>query len=68
VKLHYEVFGDSRTTLLLLPTWTIVRSRFGSGPVAERGIFTVGTAGFENYDAMRHAWPRPTWSPERRRN
>jgi hypothetical protein len=28
VKLYYEVFGDSRTTLLLLPTWTIVRSRF----------------------------------------
>jgi hypothetical protein len=28
VKLYHEVFGDSRTTLPLLPTGTIVRSRF----------------------------------------
>ena len=28
VKLHYEVFGDGRPTLLLLPTWTIVNARF----------------------------------------
>ena len=28
VKLHYEVFGDSRPTLLLMPTWTIVHARF----------------------------------------
>jgi pimeloyl-ACP methyl ester carboxylesterase len=28
VKLHYEVFGNGRPTLLLLPTWTIVQARF----------------------------------------
>ena len=28
VKLHYEVFGDGRPTLLLMPTWTIVHARF----------------------------------------
>jgi pimeloyl-ACP methyl ester carboxylesterase len=28
VKLHYEVFGDGAPTLLLLPTWSIVHSRF----------------------------------------
>jgi hypothetical protein len=33
VKPHYEVFGDSRTTLLLGPTGTIVRSRFWKAQV-----------------------------------
>jgi pimeloyl-ACP methyl ester carboxylesterase/predicted glycosyltransferase len=28
VKIGYEVFGDSAPTLLLLPTWTIIHSRF----------------------------------------
>jgi pimeloyl-ACP methyl ester carboxylesterase len=28
VKIGYEVFGDAAPTLLLLPTWTIVHSRF----------------------------------------
>ena len=28
VKLGYEVFGDGEPTILLLPTWTIVHSRF----------------------------------------
>jgi pimeloyl-ACP methyl ester carboxylesterase len=27
VKLHWEVFGSGRPTLLLLPTWSIVHSR-----------------------------------------
>jgi pimeloyl-ACP methyl ester carboxylesterase len=27
VKLHYEVFGDGRPTLLLLPAWTIIHAR-----------------------------------------
>jgi pimeloyl-ACP methyl ester carboxylesterase len=27
VKLHWEVFGDSRPALLLLPTWTIIHAR-----------------------------------------
>jgi pimeloyl-ACP methyl ester carboxylesterase len=26
-KLHYEVFGDGRPTLLLLPAWTIIHAR-----------------------------------------
>ncbi|MGH8196465.1 MAG: hypothetical protein ACREQ8_19045 [Woeseiaceae bacterium] len=28
VKIGYEVFGDHAPTVLLLPTWTIVHSRF----------------------------------------
>ncbi len=28
VRLGYEVFGDGPTTVLLLPTWTIIHSRF----------------------------------------
>src|ERR1700690_1118095 len=28
VKMGYEVFGSGAPTLLLLPTWTIVHSRF----------------------------------------
>jgi pimeloyl-ACP methyl ester carboxylesterase len=33
VKLHYEVFGNGRPTLLLLPTWTIVHTRFWKAQV-----------------------------------
>jgi pimeloyl-ACP methyl ester carboxylesterase len=33
VKLHYEVFGDGEPTLLLLPTWTVVHSRFWKAQV-----------------------------------
>ncbi len=33
VKLGYEVFGDGPLTLLLLPTWTIIHSRFWKGQV-----------------------------------
>jgi pimeloyl-ACP methyl ester carboxylesterase len=33
VKLHYEVFGDAETTLLLLPTWTIIHARFWKAQV-----------------------------------
>ena len=28
VKIGYEVFGSGTPTLLLLPTWTIIHSRF----------------------------------------
>jgi pimeloyl-ACP methyl ester carboxylesterase len=28
VKLHWERFGDGEPTLLLLPTWTVIHSRF----------------------------------------
>jgi hypothetical protein len=28
VKIGYEVFGGGAPTLLLMPTWTIVHSRF----------------------------------------
>ena len=28
VKIHYEVFGDGDPTILLLPTWSIIHSRF----------------------------------------
>ena len=27
VKLHYEIYGDGRQTMVFLPTWTIVHSR-----------------------------------------
>jgi pimeloyl-ACP methyl ester carboxylesterase len=33
LKLHYEVFGDGRPTLLLLPTWTIIHTRFWKAQV-----------------------------------
>jgi len=33
VKLHFEVFGDGRPTLLLLPTWTIIHARFWKAQV-----------------------------------
>jgi pimeloyl-ACP methyl ester carboxylesterase len=33
VKLHYEVFGQGSPTLLLLPTWTIIHSRFWKAQV-----------------------------------
>ncbi len=28
VKIHYEIYGDGSPTILLLPTWTIIHSRF----------------------------------------
>ena len=33
VKLHWEVFGDGRPALLLLPTWTIIHARFWKAQV-----------------------------------
>ena len=33
VKLHYEVFGEGQPTLLLLPTWTIIHTRFWKAQV-----------------------------------
>ena len=33
VSLHYEVHGDAATTVLLLPTWSILPSRFWKGQV-----------------------------------
>jgi pimeloyl-ACP methyl ester carboxylesterase len=33
VKLHYEVFGDGGPTLLLLPAWTIIHTRFWKAQV-----------------------------------
>ncbi len=33
VKITYEVYGDGEPTLLLLPTWTIVHSRFWKAQV-----------------------------------
>ena len=33
VKLHWEVFGDGEPTLLLLPTWTVIHSRFWKAQV-----------------------------------
>jgi pimeloyl-ACP methyl ester carboxylesterase len=33
LKLHYEVFGDGRPTLLLLPTWTTLHARFWKAQV-----------------------------------
>jgi pimeloyl-ACP methyl ester carboxylesterase/predicted glycosyltransferase len=33
VKIHYEVYGDGRPTILLLPTWTIVHKRLWKAQV-----------------------------------
>jgi pimeloyl-ACP methyl ester carboxylesterase len=33
VKLHYEVAGSGETTLLLMPTWTIINARFWKAQV-----------------------------------
>jgi pimeloyl-ACP methyl ester carboxylesterase len=33
VKLHWEVFGEGQPTLLLLPTWTIIHTRFWKAQV-----------------------------------
>ena len=33
VKLHYEVFGHGEPTVFLLPTWSIVHSRFWKGQI-----------------------------------
>jgi pimeloyl-ACP methyl ester carboxylesterase len=33
VKLHWEVFGEGEPTLLLLPAWTVVHSRFWKAQV-----------------------------------
>jgi pimeloyl-ACP methyl ester carboxylesterase len=33
VKLHWEVFGDGEPTLLLLPAWTIIHTRFWKAQV-----------------------------------
>lgn len=33
VKVHYEVYGQGEPTLLLMPTWTIVHSRFWKAQV-----------------------------------
>jgi pimeloyl-ACP methyl ester carboxylesterase/predicted glycosyltransferase len=34
VSLHFDVYGDGATTLLLMPTWSIVPSRFWKSQVA----------------------------------
>ena len=34
VKIHYEVYGDGRPTILLLPTWAIIHKRFWKMQVA----------------------------------
>ncbi len=34
VELHYEVYGEGETTILLLPTWAIVHSRKWKGQIA----------------------------------
>jgi pimeloyl-ACP methyl ester carboxylesterase/predicted glycosyltransferase len=34
VSLHFDVYGDAATTVLLLPTWSIVTSRFWKAQVA----------------------------------
>jgi pimeloyl-ACP methyl ester carboxylesterase len=33
VKLGFEVFGDGKPTLLLMPTWTVIRSRYWKAQV-----------------------------------
>jgi pimeloyl-ACP methyl ester carboxylesterase len=33
VKLGFEVFGDGEPTLLLMPTWTVIRSRYWKAQV-----------------------------------
>ncbi|BCJ75245.1 hypothetical protein CS0771_47890 [Catellatospora sp. IY07-71] len=33
VRIHYEVFGTGETTILLMPTWTIIHKRFWKGQI-----------------------------------
>jgi pimeloyl-ACP methyl ester carboxylesterase len=32
-KIHYEVYGEGPTTILLMPTWTLVHKRFWKGQI-----------------------------------
>jgi pimeloyl-ACP methyl ester carboxylesterase len=61
VKLHYEVFGDGEPTLLLLPTWTIVHSRFWKAqvPYLARHFRVVAYDGPGNGRSDRPEDPRP---------
>ena len=34
VSLHYDIYGDAATTVMLLPTWSVVPSRFWKAQVA----------------------------------
>ncbi len=73
VKLGYEVFGGGPLTLLLLPTWTIVHSRFWKAqvPYQSRHAQVVTFDGPGNgrsdrpLDAGRtrsRRLPRPRWT------
>jgi len=33
IRIHYEVFGSGEPTIILLPTWSIIHSRFWKGQV-----------------------------------
>jgi pimeloyl-ACP methyl ester carboxylesterase len=61
VKLHYEVFGDGEPTLLLLPTWTVVHSRFWKAqvPYLARHFRVVTYDGPGNGRSDRPEDPRP---------
>jgi pimeloyl-ACP methyl ester carboxylesterase len=61
VKLHYEVFGDGRPTLLLLPTWTIIHARFWKAQVPYLArhyrVVTYDGPGNGRSDRPLHAGP-----------
>ena len=61
VKLHWEVFGDGEPTLLLLPTWTIIHSRFWKAqvPYLARHFRVVTYDGPGNGRSDRPLDPRP---------
>jgi pimeloyl-ACP methyl ester carboxylesterase len=61
VKLHWEVFGDGETTLLLLPAWTIVHARLWKAqvPYLARHFRVVTYDGPGNGRSERSLHPAP---------
>ena len=61
VKLHWEVFGEGQPTLLLLPTWTIIHTRFWKAqvPYLARHFRVVTYDGPGNGRSDRPEVPRP---------
>jgi pimeloyl-ACP methyl ester carboxylesterase len=69
VKLGYEVFGDGRPTLLLLPAWTIIHARSWKAqvPYLARHFRVITYDGPGNGRSDRPLDPAPyRWEPEGR--
>src|SRR5438552_15195865 len=59
VKVFYEVYGDGEPTILLMPTWPIVHSRFWKGQIPYLArhfrVVTFDARGNGRRDRPRHA-------------